>query len=43
APLYIEESLATLQEWAEVLLQQFSQEMKQQVDKLLQDAAEAAE
>lgn len=35
APLYINESLATLQEWTKVFLQQLPSEMRQEVDKLL--------
>ena len=41
APQYISASLATLQEWAEALRQQFPPEMQQQVDKLIMDAGAA--
>ena len=41
APHYISASLATLQEWAEALRQQFPPEMQQQVDKLILDAGAA--
>ena len=42
APQYISASLLTLQEWAEVLRQQFPPQMQQQVDRFLVDAGTAA-
>ena len=38
APQYISAAIATLEEWAEVLRQQFPPEMQQQVDKFVLDA-----
>jgi predicted PurR-regulated permease PerM len=41
APEYISAAIATLEQWAEVLREQFPPEMRQQVDKLLLDAGAA--
>jgi len=41
APQYISEGLRTLQEWAELLRQQFPPEMRQQVDKFILDVGVA--
>ena len=41
APSYISQGLRTLQEWAELLRQQFPPEMQQQVDQLILDAGAA--
>ena len=41
APQYISRSLFMIQQWAEVLRQQFPPEMRQQIDKLLLDAGVA--